>query len=70
MQALKILRSVVWASAAAGVFIAFAWPFAISDDPTAPALKHAGIAVAVVFFLSLAAASCVAAALRREPGGR
>ena len=70
MRALQVLRGVVWAASAAGIFIAFAWPIVVSDDPASPALRIVGMTVFAVFLLSLAAAACLSAVLRRDTGGR
>lgn len=59
------LRRLVWASALAGVLIAFAWPFAISPDPGLPALHAAGVAIAAAFFAALAALVVVRARASR-----
>jgi hypothetical protein len=69
MRALEALRGVVWAAAAAGIFIAFAWPWVISDDPASPLLRAVGMTVFGVFLVSLALAACVTAVLRRDAGG-
>ena len=70
MRALDALRRVVWAASAAGIFIAFAWPFVVSGDPASPLLRVAGMAVFAVLLLSLAAAACLSAVLRRDDGPR
>jgi len=45
----------LWASSASGVFLAFAWPFAVSADPGSAAFHAAAVATVIVFFASLAA---------------
>ena len=70
MRALKALRSLVWAASAAGIFIAFAWPFVVSGDPASPLLRVVGMAVFAVFLVALAAAACLSATLRRDHGPR
>ena len=65
-RALQALRGVVWAASAAGIFIAFAWPFVVSDDPASPLLRAVGMTVFAVFLVSLAAAACLSAMRRRD----
>jgi len=62
---LRALRILLWASAAAGIFIAFAWPFVVSNDPASPALRWIGTVVAATFLVALALAAAVTA-LRGE----
>ena len=69
MRALRALRKVVWAAALAGSFIAFAWPFVVSDDPASPLLRTVGMTVFAVFLVSLAGAACLAAVQRRDDRG-
>ena len=66
---LRALRILLWASAAAGIFIAFAWPFVVSDDPASPALRWIGTAVAATFLVVLALAAAVTA-MRGDPSER
>ena len=66
---LRTLRIALWASAAAGIFIAFGWPFVVSADPASPALRWIGTGVAATFLVALALAA-VLTAMRgdhREP---
>jgi len=63
------LRGLLWASAAGGIFIAFAWPFVVSPDPASPVLRWAGTAIAAIFLVVLALAAWVTAARGDHPKG-
>ena len=54
---MRILRYIVWAGSAAGVFIAFAWPFVISSDPDSALLRTLARAMVAVLLLALGAAA-------------
>lgn len=64
----RVLRAIVWASAAAGIFMAFAWPFVISVDPDSALLRTLARATVVVLLLALSAAA-VARARHAPPRG-
>lgn len=64
MRAATALRLVLWIAAAAGVFLAFGWPFVVSSDPAGGALHVAGIATVTAFLVALGACACIAAARR------
>jgi hypothetical protein len=63
------LRLLVWACALAGVFIAFAWPFAVSADPGSGLLMAIARAVTAVLLAALAGAACMRAARARRGRG-
>ena len=62
----QALRSIVWAAAAVGVAIAFAWPFVVSTNPDDPLLRMLSRGTVLVLLLALGA-SAVARA-RRHAG--
>ena len=66
MRAERVLRSVVWIAAAAGIFMVFAWPFAVSPDPADPALKVLAIATVIVLLAALAGAAALRATRSRK----
>lgn len=55
------LRSLVWIAAAAGVLMAFAWPFAVSPDPDDPLLHAVAIATVIVLLAAITAAAVLKA---------
>ena len=63
---MRILHALLWLSVASGIFLAFAWPSLVSDDPASGAFEAIAKATLAVFFLVLAA--ILAAKARR--GGR
>ena len=71
MNALRRLAAtVLWLSAAAGVGLAFLWPFAISPDPAGAAFRVAGIATLVAFLAALAVTVAFKAASLARAAGR
>jgi 4-amino-4-deoxy-L-arabinose transferase-like glycosyltransferase len=65
MRVEQVLRSLVWAAAAAGVLAAFAWPLVVSTDPDDATLRALSRGATVALLLALAAAAVVRA--RRAP---
>ena len=61
------LRVLLWACCACGIFVAFGWPFVVSDDPASPALRWFGMATFGAFLIVLAVASCVTALRGERP---
>jgi hypothetical protein len=62
---MNALRVLLWTSSACGVFVAFGWPFVVSDDPAATALRWFGMGTFAAFLVLLAIAAC-ATALRGD----
>ena len=52
---LRGARWAMWVTAAAGVFLAFGWPFVFGPDPSNESFRIAAIATLVAFLGSLAA---------------
>lgn len=48
-----ILKAAMWSSLAAGVFLAFGWPFLVSRDPASVAFRWMATATLVVFLVAL-----------------
>lgn len=70
MRAQPLVRVVALACAAGGVFIAFAWPFAVNADPADTTLRLVARGVTIVLLLALAASAVLRArAARKVPGG-
>lgn len=69
MKPERTLRVLVWAFALAGVFAAFAWPFAVSPDPDSATLRFLARAVTTALSLALVAAAVVRARACRAPRG-
>jgi len=49
----KVFTKLLYFSAAAAAFLAFAWPFTISRDQGSPAYHVISVGVLLVFFASL-----------------
>jgi hypothetical protein len=64
---LRALRALLWASAAGGIFVAFAWPFVVSPDPASTVLRWIGTAIAATFLVVLALAAWLTAARGDHP---
>ena len=64
----RALRSLIWACAAAGALVAFAWPFAVSPDPDSETLRVISRALTVVLLAALVVVE-VLRARRRHRGG-
>jgi len=66
MRIERVLRSVVWLAAAAGIFMVFGWPFAVSNDPADPILKALAISTVVVLLAAIAGAAALRASRHRR----
>jgi hypothetical protein len=52
---MRAARAIMYAAAAGGVFLAFAWPLVFGADPSSEAFHGAAVATLVVLLLSIAA---------------
>ena len=41
---MRFVRAILWLASAVAVFLAFAWPFAVSPDPSSAAYRWAALA--------------------------
>lgn len=64
-----VLKVAMWTSLAAGVFLAFGWPFLVSRDPASAAFRWLATATLVVFLAALVGLVIArATAAQRTPG--
>lgn len=69
MRLERVLRGLVWTCAAAGTFVVFAWPFAVSANSDSPSLMVLSRAIVAILLAALGAAAALRAARRRRGPG-